>query len=207
MKKIILAVALCAASTFTFAQQGVMEVGGSLGINTSKTKMENGNWSETSDKTFGISIMPSFMYYMTDNIAVGGQIGFSYNKQDDYHIDGVGTGDLKTSVFAIEPRIRYKKELGANFSWAPEFYIGFGFGKNKMDVDGDTDYDQDIFSMGVGIHFARFEYSITDKWVVSANFGNFGYSYSKVGDDPCAKTNNFGLNILEDSSLGIAYRF
>lgn len=207
MKKIILAVALCAASTFTFAQQGVMEIGGSFGISSYKAKAEMGDISETTDKTFGFSILPSLMYYMTDNIAVGGHIGFDYTKQDDYHVEGVGTGDLKTTVFVIEPTIRYKKELGGNFSWAPEFYIGFGFGKNKMDLEGDTDFDQDVFSLGVGIHFARFEYSVTDKWVVSANFGNFGYSYNKVGDDPCVKTNDFGLKLLEDSSLGIAYRF
>lgn len=196
MKKVLLAVALCVASTFTFAQQGVMEIGGSLGINTNKEETKAGDVTTTERETFGFSIMPSLMYYMTDNIAIGGKIGFSYDKDK--------VADSKETVFKVVPTVRYKKELGANFSWTPEFYIGFGFGNNTVDLDDNRSIDRNIFSMGIGINFARFEYAVSDKWVFSASFGNLGYDYKKVEDD---KNNNFGLSLLEDSSVGIAYRF
>ncbi|MGI6218659.1 MAG: outer membrane beta-barrel protein [Bacteroidaceae bacterium] len=211
MKKVLLAVALCVASTFTFAQQGVMEIGGSLGINTTKTEQEAGDISEETGKTFGFSILPSLMYYVTDNIAVGGHIGFSYDKDDHASLSGLGDADRKTSIFEVAPTVRYKKELGAGFSWAPEFYIGFSFGSDKYEAaDGDGEVKGDLFGMNVGIHFARFEYAVADKWVLSANFGNLGYEYgkTKIDDwDTSVKANNFGLSLLEDTNVGIAYRF
>ena len=196
MKKIILAVALCAASTFTFAQQGVMEIGGSFGITTDKEEVKDDDVTRTTEETFGFSIMPSLMYYMTDNLAIGGHIGFNYDKDK--------VNDSKETTFNIMPTIRYKKELGANFSWAPEFYIGLGFGNSTQDIDEDTSIDESIFDMNVGIHFARFEYAVSDKWVLSANFGKFGYDYRKVEDN---KNNSFALTLFEDSYVGIAYRF
>lgn len=196
MKKIILAVALCAASTFTFAQQGVMEIGGSFGIETNKNETKVEDVTTTNSETFNFSIMPSFMYYMTDNLAIGGHIGFNYEKDK--------VNDSKETTFNIMPTIRYKKELGANFSWTPEFYIGFGFGNCTRDLEDDKSIDESIFDMNVGIHFARFEYAVTDSWVLSANFGKFGYDYRKVEDN---KDNGFALSLLEGSSIGIAYRF
>ncbi len=200
MKKIVLTVALCAASMFTFAQQGVMEIGGSFGIttskNTTKDKTDDGTKTTTNSETFGFSIMPSLMYYMTDNIAIGGKIGFDYEKDKVY--------DIKETVFNIMPTIRYKKELGANFSWTPEFYIGFGFGNYNRELNDNESIDESIFNMNIGIHFARFEYAVSDKWVLSASFGKFGYDYEKIEDN---KTNSFSLSLLEDSYVGIAYRF
>ena len=83
-------------------------------------------------------------------------------------------------------------------------YIGLGFGNSTQDIDEDTSIDESIFDMNVGIHFARFEYAVSDKWVLSANFGKFGYDYRKVEDN---KNNSFALTLFEDSYVGIAYRF
>ena len=122
----------------------------------------------------------------------------------DFNYDKDKVNDSKETTFNIMPTIRYKKELGANFSWAPEFYIGLGFGNRTQDIDEDTSIDESIFDMNVGIHFARFEYAVSDKWVLSANFGKFGYDYRKVEDN---KNNSFALTLFEDSYVGIAYRF
>lgn len=173
-----------------------MEIGGSFGIETNKNETKVEDVTTTNSETFNFSIMPSFMYYMTDNLAIGGHIGFNYEKDK--------VNDSKETTFNIMPTIRYKKELGANFSWTPEFYIGFGFGNYTRDLEDDKSIDESIFDMNVGIHFARFEYAVTDSWVLSANFGKFGYDYRKVEDN---KDNGFALSLLEGSSIGIAYRF
>lgn len=188
MKKIILSVMLAATSVFTYAQKGVMEIGGTIGFSSNDLDEEliDGDFTKTS-----FSIMPSLMYYVTDNIAVGGKIGASYTKSE---------GDVKKTMFAIEPTARYNKELGNGFSWAPEFFIGLGFGKTEWGEDNDAN----TFAMSVALRFARFEYAINDKWNLSLNFGNFGYS-SVDYDGP--KATSFGLNLAEGSQVGIAYKF
>ena len=190
MKKIILSVMLAAASVFTYAQKGVMEIGGSFGINSYdlETLME-----EEVGTDLNFNIAPNLMYYITDNIAVGGQIGVNYTKF---------TNDAKQTIFGIAPTVRYKKELGGNFYWAPQFAIDLGFGTTKFDND-DLE-DQDIFGIEAGIHFARFEYEVSDKWIVSACFGELGYQSI---DYDYAKDSKFFFNLVQNSSIGIAYKF
>lgn len=196
MKKTILSVMACAFCAFSFAQQGTFEVGGSIGIsnNNPNSLMERtGNY----EKKFSVSVLPSFMYNVSDKVAIGTGIGFLYSKDGE---------DTKTSEFVIQPTIRYSIPITENFSYTPQFYVGLGFGSINFD-DEDT-LDPDIFEMGAGFNLVRFQYNISDCMGLSFSCGNLSYQYTKLKADDIKAENNkfeFGLNL--EPTLGFYYKF
>lgn len=196
MKKTILSVMACAFCAFSFAQQGTFEVGGSIGIsnNNPNSLMEG---EEGYEKKFSVSVLPSFMYNLSDKVAIGTGIGFLYSK------DG---SDKKTSEFVIQPTIRYSIPITENFSYTPQFYVGLGFGSIKP--DGEDAVDSDIFEMGAGFNLVRFQYNISDCMGLSFSCGNLSYQYKELKTDDIKAENNkfeFGLNL--EPTLGFYYKF
>lgn len=197
MKKIILSVMVCAFSAFSFAQQGVFEVGGAVGFNSSSVKTPNLDGGEDKVSTSSISILPSFMYGISDKLSIGASLGFTYEKDKDKD---------KTSLFVIQPTLRYSIPITENFSYAPQFFVGFGFGTLKFDEEGAE--DADLMGFNVGLNLVRFSYTISPKMGLAFSCGNLEYNYSQAKvNDYKVKTNNFGLGINIEPTLGFYYTF
>lgn len=195
MKKIILSVMMCAMGAFAFAQQGAFEIGGSISIdNSNPNKLMQS--ATNAQKNFSVKVLPSFMYNVSDKIAVGAGIGFLYNKDAD---------DTKQSEFLIQPTVRYYVPITDKFSYAPQFFVGFGFG--SISPDGDAK-DIDIFDLSAGFNLVRFQYDFTSKIGLSFSCGNLQYTYNKLEqDDVKAENNTFNFGINLQPTLGFYYKF
>lgn len=143
------------------------------------------------------------MYYISDKVAVGSAIGFSYAKDKE---DGIET---KTSIFQIQPTVRYKQPISSAFSYAPEFYFGLGFGsvkaKSVSNFYSTQDVSCDLTMYSVGLKIVRFEYQIVPQINVSFSCGTLGYQYRDIEDVGDSKDFGFGLNL--EPTLGFSYSF
>ncbi len=214
MKKIILSVMMCAMGAFAFAQQGVFEVGGNIGFSTSSSKINDG---ESADVT-SVSVMPSFMYYVTDKLAIGAELGFSYEKGrgnmlNNFDSDLFGE-DPSISLFRIQPTLRYSIPIAGKFSYAPQFFVNIGFGSVNLDQEGLD--DPSIFNLGVGFNIVRFQYDFTSKMGISFACGDLRYDYAKTSMDVTVRdqtteikstSNNFNLGLNLAPTLGFYYKF
>lgn len=186
MKKIILSLAMCAISSISFAQKGDFVVEGALEFNTTKSTPENG----IDSKNTSFSLLPGFSYYYENNLAIGANIGFTYNK--------VGASNAETSLFVFEPFLRYILPLNDKFNYAPEGFIGIGLGSYEV-----NDHSNDITTWKIGIKAVRFEYKITQKMRLSFSAGTIGYEHIKI--ENVGKTSSFSVGINIEPTLGFAY--
>ena len=193
MKKLILGI-FCMACVGASAQQ--LEIGGT--VNFTSAKLTQGS-SEA--KATNFSLLPSLMYHMNENWAVGAQFGIDYEKE----------GDEKTTVFQIAPTVRYTQNIAGNFSWAPQMMVGLGFGTaewSTVDITGDLDVTRFTAALSV----ARFEYGLSDNFGVSLDFGGIAYASEKQSIPGYStlyseKTTGFGVSLMQGVGVGIVYKF
>ena len=202
MKKIIFAAAALFAFGFANAQDteatggamgfanGDIFITGSVGFNSSKT----GDF-----KTNSFDISPSVGFFVTDNIAIGGRLGFTSTKEDD------GFGDDVTSdTFRIGAFGRYYATPASQFSMFVEL------GANYMSTtENDGTGAEDFKTTGFGIALAPgVSYWIADNWALEASIAALSYNTSKPDVDGAENTNDFGLNVdLTNINIGIVYKF
>ncbi len=192
MKKIILSAMVCAISAVSFAQQGVFEVGGAVSVNTRSEKINDG---ESVDQS-AFSVVPSFMYGISDKISIGAGIGFAYQKD---------ANEDKTSLFLFQPTVRYTLPITEKFAYAPQFYVGAGFGSINYN---DEDENSDIFGLEAGFNLVRFSYAFSPKIGASFSCGDLKYRYSKISTGNIdEKTNSFNLGINLAPTIGFYYNF
>jgi outer membrane protein len=200
MKKIILTVAAVFALTFANAQDkkestgegfanGDLYLTGTAGFNSSKT-------GDAKNDSFEVS--PGLGYFITDNIAIEGQLTFESGKTNS----GVpGADDNKTTGFGIA--------AGAKYFWTPasKFSLSIGANLSYMSTkndDGTTDFtEKEIgFNIPVGLH-----YFVSNDFAITSSWGGFGYSSNDNGGDGAEKTNSFNLGLdLSSINFGLIYK-
>jgi hypothetical protein len=203
MKKIILSAAALFVFGFASAQDakestggkgfanGDVFVSGSVGFNSSST----GDFSSSS-----FNIMPKVGFFVTENIAVGGQIGYISTTADIF--DDV-EGDIvesKTNTFSVGGFGRYYATPASDFSFFAE--LGINYMSTNYDL---ADYKES----GFGIALAPgVSYFISSNFALEASIAALSYSTSKPDFDGAENTNNFGLNVdLTNINLGLVYKF
>lgn len=147
-------VAVC-GSLYTGSVSGQTEkgdwlVGGLLDLNTAKNST-----------TFNFS--PNAGYFLVDNLAIGGNLVFAYDK----------LGDLKVTTFGIGPFVRY---YFTDDKVRPFFAGDMTFEKRKFETTQGSN-TEDAFSWFLGGGAAFF---INENVAVD---GIIGYSHSKVSDE------------------------
>lgn len=175
MKKLFLMAAMMVA---TLAANAQIYVGGSLGFESSKENKD-------ADALTSFSIKPEVGYNLSDNFAVGIQLGYASEEQSK---------DVTVSKFEIAPYARYTfAKVGAASFFADG---GIQFISYGSDAKGST------FGIGVrpGVKFAA-----SEKVDVIAKLGYLGYS--KDNDD-LGGGSAFGLNIDNTNlELGVFFNF
>jgi outer membrane protein len=199
MKKFLTLAVVALMAVSASAQKGSMYIGTS-GISAWSSDEEgylNGSnmltgfsYSKSGDiKTTSFGLAPEFGYFITDNVAIGGSLGYTYSKVDIEDSDAV-------SAFGIAPYVRYFLIQSGNFG----LYLQGG-GQYSF-VDDGSDDNTNYFNIGV---LPGISYKFSDKFSATASFGWLGYENTKKGD---AKLDEFGLQ-LDGSSLkfGLYYNF
>lgn len=237
MKKLVLIAALCVATISTYAQKGTWEIMGTASLSTGKLESGSSMRDDTKLTGTIFSIVPCAFYNISDKWAVGLGIGYFGGKSDatdglvNTVLDVIGSsqsnsalsalaafssvGDVKISGFNIRPGVRYKQPISGRFSWAPIAQIGYSRGNVDVDVtynnrDMTIENSMDIFIGAV--RFGRFEVNINRHWDLSFEVGSIEYRHLKVeGDDNAMgellKRNTFKIKLLDNTAIGIGYRF
>ncbi len=170
MKKIVVLLFVVMAALSAKAQ---VYVGGSISFWHDDDKFE----------TTTFSVSPEVGYNFNEKWAVGGTIGFGYDKTDD----------VKTTVFAIAPYARfsyYENKIVRLFIDG-----GFGIASSKMgDEDAVTGFEIGL-KPGLAI-------KLNEKFSLVAKCGFLGYREDYFGN------NGTGLALTsEDLSFGFHYEF
>ena len=199
MKKIILMAAFAVASVAASAQ---VYVGGSLGF-------ESRNAGEGSKASMAFSIAPEVGYKLSDNLAVGIQLGYSATNDKnraDVQESGIekmagDKGEKTYGIFNVAPYVRYTfAQTGA-----ASFFVDGGVYASFL-TGGDDSYKGTVFGVGVrpGVKFAA-----SEKVDVVAKLGYLGWK----GGNKDAQANGyaksaFGINANNTNlELGILYNF
>ncbi|MBF6641078.1 porin family protein [Flavobacterium sp. J49] len=203
MKKIILTVAAVFAFGFANAQdkkegsegfsKGDLYLSGTFNFSNSKT----GDF-----KTDSFTVAPGLGYFLTENLAIEGSLGFTSGKET---LDITGDGDffeVKSSGFGINAGVKY--------FWTPASKFSLSVGGNvsyasiKAEVDGLGESTSKIMGLNVpvGLH-----YFVSDKFAITTSWGGFAYSSNDNGGNGAEKTNTFDLGLdLSEVSFGLIYK-
>jgi len=202
MKKTILLIITMVAFIGVNAQ---INIGGSVGFSVSNSESTTDGTSVDGPTNTSITLLPEVEYMLAENLSIGGQIGFSFNKTND------DANDFESSLFMFEiaPYGRMYFPLGENIELFGEGGIGFARGTEKITIDGTSNDGNTYtdFSLGVA---PGLRYAISEKLKLELRAGYLGYMFSSINDngDPetVQKYNDFGLNInLSTVAFGIKY--
>ena len=199
MKKVILTVVALFAFGFANAQDeklnssegfsnGDVFVSGSLSFGSIKT----GDF-----KTNSFEIAPKLGFFVSDNIALGGKLGYNSTTQTDFP-----DPDIKFSEFSIGAFGRYYATPASKFSVFGE--LGFDFVTGKVE-QGSDEMKRDGFDIAVG---PGISYFLSQNFAMEAHWGALGYSTRKDDTPNAESTNAFGLGLnLTSINIGLVYKF
>ena len=211
-------------------------VGGSFVVEGGKTTSEtpagiNGAVITTDVNTFKFGLLPEIGYKFGENMAVGAQIGFEYNKSTEPVTNANNvSADLsnKGFTFKFAPYFRYYFAQWEKVGLFFDAQFGLGLGKTTQEywdyyTVGNTDYwimserDTKITQVSFAI-IPGVSYQASDKVSIVAKLGNgFGYWFEKTtrprtymgySYDAVDKSNTYGLNLKTlGLTVGVYYNF
>ena len=196
MKKVLLSAVALLAFGFANAQEegkgnggfakGDVFVSGAFSIGSEKTG---------DDKSSGFEIEPKVGYFVTENIAIGGKLGFASYKAEDTFGD---TDDL--SALTVGAFGRYYMTPASQFS----LFGQLGFDYSTID-DKLADVQENEFGLNLGLGLSYF---VSNNWSIEATWAGLGYTSNDNGGNGAEKTNSFGLGAdLRAISFGVNYKF
>ena len=197
MKKIILTVAAVFALTFANAQDkkestgegfsnGDLYLTGKAGFSNDKT----GN-----AKTDGFTLSPGVGYFISDNLALEGQLTYESSKDDN------GASSTKTTGFGIAGGVKYY--------WTPASKFSLSIGGNISYMS--TKYDNgttNVTGKEIGFNIPLgLNYFVSNDFALTSTWGGFGYSSNDNGGNGADKTTGFNLGVdLSSISFGLLYK-
>ncbi len=194
MKKLLLTLTAAAAVTFAAnaqTEKGKTILGGTVSYDYSNVKDVDG-----SEQSF--SIIPSVGVFVSDNVAVGLGIGYTWGQEDN------GVDKVKVGEFSAAPYARLYKGDG-DFKFFGQLSVPMGWGTSKQN-------DDKLFSSErYGVELAPgFAYFPTEK--IGIEFSVKGLYYQNTtlkpegGDN--VSSNSFGLDASSFAPrIGIQFYF
>lgn len=205
MKKVILSAAAIVAIAFSAKAQetteggagfksGDMFISGAIGFGSEK---------EGDNKVTQFELSPKAAYFVTNNIAVGLQIGFTSRKAEDSN--GITTTETKTNTFGAGAFGRYYLTPANRFSFFGQVGLGFTTSKTEYDTPGTPEDKDNGFNIGVA---PGISYFVSDNLALEATFGILGYNTTKPDFDGAESTDQFNIGLnMSDINFGIVYKF
>ena len=194
MKKIVLSMVAVLAFGFANAQEstgkgfskGDIFISGSFGINSEK---------EGDNKSTGFEIAPKVGFFVTENIAIGGKLGFSSDKAENAITDTQDEARLTVGAFG-----RYYFTPSSDFSLFGELGVDYSSVDNKL-----TDVKENEIGANLGLGLSYF---VSSNFAIEATWAGLGYTTNDNGGDGADKTNSFGLGAdLSSINFGLLYKF
>lgn len=194
MKKIVLSMVAVLAFGFANAQdstgkgfsKGNVFISGSVGINSEK---------EGDVKESGFEIAPKVGFFVTDNIAIGGRLGYRSDKAENAVTDTRDEARLSVGAFG-----RYYFTPSSDFSLFGELGVDYSSVDDKL---ADAKANEIGANLGLGL-----SYFVSSNFAIEATWAGLGFTSNDNGGDGAEKTNSFGLGANLDSiNLGVVYKF
>ena len=194
MKKIVLSMVAVLAFGFANAQEstgkgfskGDIFISGSFGINSEK---------EGDNKSTGFEIAPKVGFFVTENIAIGGKLGFSSDKAENAITDTQDEARLTVGAFG-----RSYFTPSSDFSLFGELGVDYSSVDNKL-----TDVKENEIGANLGLGLSYF---VSSNFAIEATWAGLGYTTNDNGGDGADKTNSFGLGAdLSSINFGLLYKF
>jgi len=205
MKKILLSAAAIIAFAFTAQAQeiapttgfseGDVFITGSVGFGTTKT----GDF-----KTDQFTISPKAAYFVTSNIAIGAQIGYTSATTTIPNPFGDGSVDQDTNSFAVGAFGRYYFTPARNFSFFGQLGVDYVTAKTEIEgVPGESKTNGFNVGLAPGV-----SYFVSDHIAFEATFGFLGYNTSKPDVDGAESTDSFEIGVdFTNIQFGMVYKF
>ena len=197
MKKII----LTAVAVFGFAFANAQEEEKAFGFAKGDVIVEgNLGFSSTNDKDFdvktnGFEIAPQVGYFLTENIAIGGKLGFASYKEET---SGTDTEDM--AGFTVGAFGRYYFTPANQFSLFGQLGLDYSSMENKL-----ADYKVNGIDAGLGLGM---NYFVSSNFSIEAGVAVLGFSSEKA--DVTGADGKTGFNFGGDwraVTFGVNYKF
>jgi opacity protein-like surface antigen len=205
MKKIILSAIALVAFGFANAQDATTATGGKGFANGDVFISGSVGFSSSSTGDFksnSFNITPMVGFFVSDNIAIGGMIGYASSTQDEF--DGLDIFEVKENTFSVGAFGRYYTTPSSDFSFFGELGIAYATSKQEVEgVDGESKTNGFGFALSPGV-----SYFISNNFALEASIGALSYTSAKPDADGAESTDTFGLELnLTDIQLGLVYKF
>lgn len=189
MKQLLLALLLF-ASVLSYAQfiKGDKFIGGTFSI-TSRVS--------TGSTSSNFSINPSVGYLVSEKVAVGVQLGYSYLESKNDNL----TFDYKSSAFSVGLLARRYFSISDKCLFSINGLVNFQRGTETNSPNSIETKTQN-YQLGVSIQ-PGFIFFPSPKWGLEARIGSLGYNYSKnLSTDYDQSSFNLSYGSL---TLGVSY--
>lgn len=166
--------------------EGDVYVSGSAAYNTQKV---------FEDKTSFFSFMPRVGFFLSDNVVLGGQVGYGFSKSESNDMDIQKINRFNVGAFG-----RYYNKPANQFSL---------FGQLSVDYLSAKDDLTDISYNGFNITIAPgLSYFVSEHFALEATLGLLSFETRKDDTDDAEAVNsiNSGLN-FNDIGIGVVYKF
>ncbi|MEL1248528.1 outer membrane beta-barrel protein [Flavobacterium helocola] len=201
MKKVLLSAVALLAFGFANAQEeksanggfakGDVFVSGSFGIASDKAYDADLDFVEST----GFSFMPKVGFFVTENIAVGGKLGFASMKAEVEGVDVEETSELSLGAFG-----RYYMTPASQFSVFAELGLDYNSTDYKL-----ADLQKNGFGANLGLGLSYF---VSSNFALEAGVAVLGFNSEKFDVDGAETESSFGLGAdLTNVSLGVVYKF
>jgi len=200
MKKLLLSLVAVAGLVYganAQTEKGKFIVGGSVGFNSSK--VEGAAKANTS-----FNVVPSFGYFVSNNVAVGTGVGYTYNKN-------ISSFRL-SQAFVVAPTARYYVGLSDQFKFFGQLAVPMAFGNSKfIDANG-VEGNKLETTTSIGVNVAPgFAFFPTKKVSIEVSVNGLGYNNLTAKNELTGnkqKTNSFGLEASTFApKLGVNFHF
>lgn len=205
MKQLLTSILLL-ISIHTFAQftSGTKVVSGTLSLKVDREP--NSPNGSVINKINTFNVAPTFGVLVTNNLEVGGQVGYSsvfYNiNYNNGYVYELKSNNMYAGVYAQRYVTITDKFL---FSLTGNFTYGAGKSTTKTtDNSGNAAGEDEAKTNTYGINITpNFIFFPSNNWAITASIGNLGYSHTRNKEDDL-KSNTFGIN-YGTLGLGISY--
>ena len=211
MKKLFITIAFVAATMFASAQ---LYVGGSLGMGFGSNKVTYDGTTNTRFKTFDFNINPNVGFMFADNMGVGLELNFAFDKTTNPKNDINPVEDIdKTTTFGVTPYFRYVITTVDNFTFYADGKVNFSTSKDKNVNDGTTTDGNKNVNFGINV-VPGFAYNLTENISFNAelNILKLGWNMTKtttpkdsLGNGTVYKNSDFGFGINEPTPIKIGF--
>ena len=196
MKKVLLSAVALLAFGFANAQEEKANEGFAKGDLFVTGAFTLGSEKTGDVKSSSFEIAPQVGFFLTENIAIGGKLGYKADKAENAGGDTQDDAGFTVGAFG-----RYYFTPASKFS----LFAQLGLDYSSMEDKLATDYTEAELGLGLG---AGMNYFVSSNFSIEAGVAVLGYSSNDNGGNGADKTNTFQFGgDWRAVTFGVNYKF